>query len=205
MGDQSAQNEQLRHGSAGVVLGGRGDRAVVDDPHARRVDALLAELGAGHLGNRNVRPPSVHPGSEPRLDPPAHARSPRPEHHGPLLAVHVMDQHHMRCSRGPKSRQVGNAVLSLDDELRTASAPSPMRQSRLQIHGEPTTPTEHPHPAGTPVLAVCPRVAGGQQDHLMSTLGQTVGDALGIHLGAASLRMSGVPPVQHQDPSRVWT
>jgi hypothetical protein len=68
----------------------------------------------------------------------------------------------------------------------------------LDVDAELAAGTDHLHAARPCLACSAVRVTGGEKRDLMADPGQTVGDVLGIDLGAAAVRVLGVAPVEDE-------
>lgn len=205
---QPAQHHQARMRGTRHRRPGDLGCPVVHDGDPVPVHAEAGELVAGRLGDGDVLTAPVDPDGQHRLDPPADPGDPRAEHHRPLLPVHVVDQHDHRPP-GVESAEERHAVADVYDHIRSAEPAAGQRpdaektdqvgESGHQVDGVPSAPADDAYTAGGGLLRRGDAVGLAEQGHAVTATHQFGGDPVEVELGAPTLGVLGVPPVQEQD------
>jgi hypothetical protein len=164
------------------------------------VDTEADELGTGDLRHGHVLAALVEPGCQPRLDPPADPGPDRAVDDVPLLAVHVVDEHHHGLA-GDKPAEERHAVLHVDHNVVRLRPAAKQVAQRLGVDAELRPSPDEPHPVaglvGGRVL-----VRSAEDGDLVAIGHQVPGNRLDVPLRAAAFGVARVAPVQHDDAQR---
>ena len=155
------------------------------------------QLGAGRAGDRNVLAPPVEERGHPVLDPPTDPADQAGIDHGPLLAVHMVDQHHHRPC-GDQPREEGQPVLHVHHEVDLAQVAAAQRSHPRRVDRELRAPANEPH-AVDRLLRWGGRVRRAEDGDLAAALDQARRHLLQVALGAAALGIVGVAPAEEGD------
>ena len=105
---------------------------VVHDRDPRSPDAEGLQLAAGGARDRDVLAAPVEPRRNPALDQPADPARQSGVDHRPLLAVHVVHQHHDRLA-GNKAGEERQPVLDVDHHVRVPEVTAAQRAHALEV------------------------------------------------------------------------
>ena len=184
------------------VLVRRGQRlqrrlgAVVHDRDAVLIDAEGDELAFARVRHRDVLAAAVEPRSQPRLDPPADAGAHRAVDDRPLLAVHMVHEYDDRGARDEAAEE-REPVLHVDDRVEGPTTVTGEPPEGLGIDAELRPAADEPDTVAH-LVGGCVGVCGAEHGDLVPGTDQQRCHALDIALGAATLGVGRVTPVEHE-------
>ena len=187
VGNQPAQGEEERFGCLGHRWAGRRGHPGLDHPDPAGVHPDGPEVGRGGLGDGHEEAAAVDGRHDAVFDGPSHGGRRRREAGAPLVEVDMVDQADRRAA-APEGGEVREPVLHVDHQVGVGE-PGGAVEGRPQVLAVGPSRVDHR-------VRVLADRAPADERHLVATGRQAPQEVVEHHLGAASLGVREVAPVE---------